>query len=333
VNSRQRVLTTLKHWEPDRVPFDLGGMDCTGIMGVAYNKLKAYLGISSGRTRIYDLGQQLAEPEIELLEKVGADVLLVLISKSKKWKKSELPDGSPCEVPEDFNPEVLPNGSQVLRNNTGRIIAKMPKDGNYFDGVYHPLQNTNAIEELKKNSFLTMQLKEIIDKEVLDDLYRRVKNLYEKTDYALVLNSAGGVYEWAQDLRGWGNFMMDLAANPEFAGYLLDKLVEINIKRLEQILPLVEGYIQVIQVGDDLGIQDGPQISLSLYREVVKPRHKRLYQYIKEHTSAYLFLHTCGSVYEFIPDIIEMGVDILNPVQVSAKGMDTKKLKKSLAKI
>lgn len=190
MNSRQGVLTTLRHQEPDRVRLDLGGTCCTGIVGMAYNKLKVYLGISSGRTRIYDLGQQLAEPEIELLEKVGADVLPVLISKPKKWKKSELPDGSLCEVPEDFNPEVLPNGSQVLRNNTGRMIAKMPKDGNYFDGVYHPLQNTNAIEELKKNTFLTMRSKEMINEEVLDNLYRRVKNLYDKTDYALMLSGA-----------------------------------------------------------------------------------------------------------------------------------------------
>ncbi len=109
--------------------------------------------------------------------------------------------------------------------------------------VYHPLQNINTTKELKKNPFLTMRSKKMIDKEVLDNLHRRVKNLYDKTDYALMLNGAGSIYEWAQDLREWGNFMMDLAANPKFAGYILDKLVEINIKRLEQILPLVEGYI------------------------------------------------------------------------------------------
>jgi len=123
-----------------------------------------------------------------------------------------------------------------------------------------------------------------------------------------------------------------LAANPEFAGYLLDKLVEANIERLEKILPVVDGYVQVVQTGDDLGMQDGPQLSPKLYRKVVKPRHKRLYQYIKERTDAYLFLHTCGSVYEFIPDFIEMGVDILNPVQVSAKDMDTKRLKREFGK-
>ena len=163
-------------------------------------------------------------------------------------------------------------------------------------------------------------------------MHERAKHLYETTVYALMLNGAGSIYEWAQELRGWDVFMMDLAEDPAFAGALLAKLVEAHIRRLEQILPAVEGYVQVIQVGDDLGMQSGPQISLRLYRQVVKPWHKRLYQYIKQHTSARLFLHTCGSVYAFIPDFIEMGVDILNPVQVSARDMGTRRLKREFGK-
>ena len=327
MNSRERVIKTLKHEEPDRLPVDLGAMMSTGIMGMAYNKMKEYLGIKGGRTRLYDLGQQLAEPETEILSAIGADVLPVLISEVKRWKKGKLPDGSNCEVPEDFNPEKLSDGSLVLRDDEGRITAKMPKDGYYFDGVYHKLENVDTIDELKNYDFHSP-----IDKNNLSELRGRVKRLHETTDYALMLNGVGGIYEWAQGLRGWGNFMMDLAANPEFAGYLLDKLVEANIERLEKILPVVDGYVQVVQTGDDLGMQDGPQLSPKLYRKVVKPRHKRLYQYIKERTDAYLFLHTCGSVYEFIPDFIEMGVDILNPVQVSAKDMDTKRLKREFGK-
>ncbi len=324
---RERVITALEHKGGDRVPVDLGAMLSTGIMGIAYNKLKNYLGVNSGRTRMYDLGQQLAEPEIEILEEIGADVLPLFISEPKIWKPSKLPDGSLCEVPESFNPEVLPDGSKVLRDDVGHIIAKMPKNGYYFDSVYHPLESINTIEELEKHNFYLP-----IDKDTLNNLHKRTKNLYENTDYALMLNGAGGIYEWAQGLRGWGQFMMDLAGNPEFAGALLDKLVEANIQRLEQVLPVVKGYVQIVQTGDDLGIQAGPQLSPKLYKEVVKPRHKRLYQYLREHTDAYIFIHTCGSVYEFIPDFIEMGIDILNPVQVSAKDMDTKKLKDEFGK-
>lgn len=327
MTSRERVITVLEHKEADRVPVDLGAMLSTGIMGIAYNKLKNYLGISGGRTRMYDLGQQLAEPEIEILEQIGADVLPLFISEPKKWKPSKLPDDSLCEVPELFNPEVLPDGSKVLRDDAGNITAKMPKDGYYFDGVYHPLESINTIEELEKHNFYSP-----IDEDTLNNLHKRAKNLYENTNYALMLNGTGGIYEWAQGLRGWGQFMMDLAGNPEFAGALLDKLVEANIQRLKQVLPAVEGYVQIVQTGDDLGIQTGPQLSPKLYREIVKPRHKWLYQYLREHTDAYIFIHTCGSVYEFIPDFIEMGIDILNPVQVSAKNMDTKKLKDEFGK-
>jgi uroporphyrinogen decarboxylase len=336
MNSRERILKTLRHEEPDRIPLDLGAMMSTGIMGIAYNSLKKYLGIHSGRTRMYDLGQQLAEPEREVLEIIGADVLPLIAKRNLKpsvddqWKKSKLPDGSECEVPEWFNPEVLSDGSQVLKNDEGIVIARMPAGGYYFDGVYYALEGINTIEEMERK--VEGYLYGPADEETIENLHKQAKHLYETTDYALMLNGAGSIYEWAQGLRGWGQFMMDLAAEPGFAGVLLDRLVDVHIRRLEKLLPAVEGYVQVVQVGDDLGMQDGPQISPRLYREIVKPRHKRLYRYIKEHSSAYLFLHTCGSVYEFIPDFIEMGVDILNPVQVSAKDMDTRRLKREFGK-
>jgi len=332
MNRRERVLKALRHEEPDRVPVDLGAMMSTGITGIAYNKLKEHLGIQGGRTRMYDLGQQLAEPEAEVLEIIGADVLPVMTKRSMKatesegWQKGRLPDGSACEVPEWFNPEVLEDGSQVLRDRTGTITARMPADGYYFDSVCHPLQDVETIEELEDKAGDVLYGP--IDAEVVSALHEQAKGLYENTDYALMLNGVGSIYEWAQGLRGWERFMMDLAGNPGFAGALLDRLVDAHVRRLEKLLPAVEGYVQVVQVGDDMGMQDGPQLSPRLYRDVVKPRQKRLYQYIKDHTDAYLFLHTCGSVYEFIPDFIEMGVDILNPVQVSAKDMDTEKLKR-----
>jgi len=322
MNSRERVITALEHEEPDRIPVDLGGMFSTGIMAMEYNKLKAYLGIQGGRTHVYDLTQQLAEPEISVLEIIGADVLPVLISEPDRWKKSTLPDSSPCEVPEWFSPEVLSNGSLVLRDKNGRTVSKMPKNGYYFDSIYHPLEKARTVEELEKYGFYTP-----IDDETTRDLHERVRNLYENTGYALMLNGAGSIYEAAQGLLGWDNFMVKLIRSPDFVDVLLDKILEANIKRLEKILPAVDGYIQVIQVGDDLGEQNGPQISPKTYREVIKPRHEKLYRYIKEHTSAYLFLHTCGSIYDLIPDLIEAGVDALNPVQVSARNMDTKGLK------
>lgn len=328
MNRRERVLTTLQHKQPDRVPIDLGGMRSTGIMAIPYNELKKYWNIKGGETKLYDIGQQLALVEDSILERIKADVkpTSVIISSQKKWKEWILPDDSHCKAPEDFNPEKMPDGSLVLKDNE-RVVAKMPPGGYYFDGVYHPLSDATSPSDIKNYPFYTP-----IPEDVLNSLKEYTENLYKNTDYAIMLNGAGGICEWAQGLRGWRNFMMDLAADPNFAGYLLDKLVEANIRKLEQILPLVKNYVQIIQVGDDLGLQDGPQLSPEIYRKVVKPRHKKLYEYIKENSNAYLFLHTCGSVYKFIPDFIEIGVDILNPVQVSAKDMDSAKLKKEFGK-
>lgn len=331
MTGRQRVLQALRHEEPDRIPIDLGAMMSTGIMGIAYNALKEYLGLKKGRTRMYDLMQQLAEPEPAVLETIGADVVPLLVNEPGVWKPSRLPDGSSCEVPEWFEPERQEDGSQVLRDTSGRITARMPADGYYFDNVYHPLKSAGSIAELREQ--LRQILPDVPRTGDMDNLHERAQYIYDNTEYAVMLNGAGSIYESSQGLRGWDTFMMDLAGDEELAGVLLDELVDSHMRRLEKILPAVEGLVQIIQVGDDLGMQDGPQLSPALYRKVVKPRHKRFYGYIKKKTASwetdvYLFLHTCGSVYEFIPDFIEAGVDILNPVQVSARDMNTARLKK-----
>ena len=328
MTSRERVLTALRHEEPDRVPVDMGGMVSTGIMAMAYNKLKAHLGMTGGRTRMYDLYQQLAEPEPEMLEHVGADVVSLFLSGPEQtWRPSTLPDGSPCEVPASFQPEPQADGSQVLRDEQGNIVGRMPENGYYFDWMHHPLADVDTIAGLEKVPF-----HHPIPQEMLDNLRERAKALYDNTDYAIMLNGGGSVFEAAQNLRGWDVFMMDLAGDPAFAGALMDKLAEATVKHLEQILPAVEGYVQVIQTGDDLGTQEGPQVSPRAYRELVKPRQKRVFEYIKAHSSAHIFIHTCGAVSQFIPDLIEMGVDALNPVQVGAKGMNSDRLKREFGK-
>jgi len=326
MTSREMVLTALEHKEPDRIPVDLGGMGSTGIMGMAYNKLKKYWGMGDGITRIYDTWQQLALPEEEILKKVGADILPVFIE-PKGWKKWTLPDGSPCEIPEDFNPEILPDGSQVIKDDKGIITARMPKGGFYFDGLCHPLKDAKTTTDIENYDWQYHY-----NKEDLENLRTKAKYLYENIDYALMGNNAGSVSEWAQGLRGWDIFMMDLAINQEFAGYLLDKIVEVNIERVKQYIGAVGDFVQVIQVGDDLGVQNGLQMSPELYRKMIKPRQKKFYQFIKDNTDAYLFLHSCGSIYELIPDLIEIGVDIINPVQVTAKNMDSKRFKKEFGR-
>ena len=136
------------------------------------------------------------------------------------------------------------------------------------------------------------------------------------------------MFELSWYLRGFERFLTDLVVNQDFAEALLDKLLEFWLGFFGDFLGAVGKYIQVVVVGDDLAMQEGPLISLDLYRKLIKPRQRELFSFIKKRTAAYLFYHSCGSVSQFIPDLIEVGVDVLNPVQVSAKNMDTHRLKK-----
>lgn len=325
MNSRERVLATLNHEEPDRVPVDLGGMLSTGIHVLAYNMLKSYLGISGGRTRIYDLIQQLARPEKNILEMFGADVWAV-IEEPEKWKPITLPDRTIAEVPSDWNPVTLDDGSRAIIKGS-HVMFKMAKDGYYFDPVYSPLQNAN-VEDLDESSWLEYRPWGMHDPDSLRRLEKEAKRLYEKTNFALMANFGGNIFETAYPLRGLGKFLVDMYSNQKFAEKLMDRIVEMQKKTFEEYISAVGDYVQIIQVGDDLGTQHGPFMSLEIYRKLLKPRHRRLWQFIKKKTDAYLFLHCCGSISQFIPDLIELGVDALNPVQVSAKGMDTNRLKK-----
>ena len=329
MTSRERVLLALAHKEPDRVPIDLGSTIVTGISATAYKNLISYWGLEHGNIHLMEITQQLAEVEEPMLKKVGADAVILWPEYPKGWKRGMLSDGNPCLVPEDFNPEIQSDGSHVLKNEDGTIILRMPKDGFYFDELYHPLQNVETTEEVEKFAWPYTA-----SRDELDRLRKRAQYLSEKTEYAVVADTLlwGQIYEVLQHLRGWDTFVMDLAGNTKMGNYLLDKRLEVCLERFRQYFDTFDKYIDVIVVGDDLGMQDGPQISPELYRKMVKPRQKKLYAYIKSKTDAYLFLHACGSVYDFIPDYIEMGVDILNPVQVSARNMDSVRLKREFGR-
>jgi len=327
VTSRERVLKTLKHQEPDKIPIDLGSTTASGIMAMPYSDLKRYLGIKGGRTRVFDVMQQLAQPEEEILTLFEVDAVgvhnprLRFGMSNRRWKRYVLPDGSAAEISADFQPAVAEDGGTLI-DRGGHPVAKMPEGGFWFDPVYHPLaegKGTHDIEEYQWPAFTD---------EELETLHRQAKHLYQNTDCAIVGGWGGAVFEWAWDLRGYENFMLDLVTDRPFAEGLLEKIVEVHLGNLKGYLEAVGDYIQVIKVNDDLGMQAGPQISPELYRKLIKPCQEAVYRYIKEHSRAYIFLHSCGAIYEFIPDLIEVGVGILNPVQTSARGMEPERLKR-----
>jgi uroporphyrinogen decarboxylase len=329
MNSRERVLTTLQHKEPDRVPIDLGGMRSTGITAIAYNRLLDHLGID-GVAKIADTGQQLANVEEPVRKRFHVDVAALdmvstnWVRQDCAWQPWTLSDGSSCWVPVTFNPVLDINGDWVIRNAQGRITARMPKGGYYFDGLVHPLEHVETIGELD----LLAERWQPLSNEVLDYLHDTAKDLYENSEYAIMGGFGGSFLESGQGLRGWGNFMMDLALRPDFTEHLLDLLLEGYVRNVKLYIEAVGDYVQLINVGGDLGTQNGPQVSTEMYLHYMQPRQAKFWRTIHEQSDMYIFIHSCGGIYPLIPGLIDAGVDVINPVQTSAVGMDPVRLKR-----
>ena len=322
MTSRERVITALSHKEPDKIPIDLGAMGSTGIMAIAYNRLKKALGLGKKITRMADIYQQLAIPEKEILDFFEVDVISLensYLPDDREWVKWTLPDGSLVEIPKELTP--LKKGAEWVLMDGGRIKARMPESCLYFENCNPPLENAATDKDINNYDW------SYFSDDYLRNLENRAKRLYEESDYAIMGGFGGNIIELYQILRGYENAMLDLAANPDFAQALIEKMTEVHLANLKMYLQAVSKYIQIIQMGDDLGMQSGPQISMDMYRTFIKPAHKKIYQYVKQHSDLYLFLHSCGSIYDFIPDLIDAGVEIINPVQFTAADMDSRRLK------
>ncbi|MFA6175332.1 MAG: uroporphyrinogen decarboxylase family protein [Phycisphaerae bacterium] len=328
---RERIISALQHKEPDRVPVDLGATESSGIMGIAYNRLKKYLGIA-GKTQIYDMMQMIAKVEMPVVEAVGSDAIPLLIE-PKQWKNWILQDGSIAEIPAKLNTQKKSTGEIVQLADDGTEVARCPVGGIYFDPVFFPLANAKTLEDVDNGQkyFESFDWPSYIDED-FKDLRVKAQKLHKETDYAIVGNLWVHILASGMSLRGYENFMMDMVLNKPFAHRILEKQLEAYLPRVEKYIEAVGDYVQVIQVNDDLGSQNGPLLSPELYREIVKPYHKKLWGFIKEKSGKPILLHSCGSIYKLIPDLIEIGVDALNPVQVSAADMDTARLKKEFGR-
>ncbi|HDJ89829.1 MAG TPA: hypothetical protein ENG40_03965 [Thermoprotei archaeon] len=160
-------------------------------------------------------------------------------------------------------------------------------------------------------------------------LRENAEYLKNNTDYAILFHGAGGVHKWGQGLRGWSNWLVDLRFRKSIASAMLDHMIEIILYNLKKLVHALNDRIQIIGFGDDLGIQSRPQVSPKTFKEMLKPYYEEIFGYVKKHSKLYIFFHSCGSIYELIPDLIDTGIDILNPVQISAKNMEPEKLKEN----
>lgn len=347
MTKRERVLCAIQHREPDKVPIDLGAMRSTGITAVAYGNLKKYLGITAGKTYVYDVVQQLVQPELPILDYVEADVIdlgRAFLIEESDWKDFVLPDGSSAKIPSYANLEPDGLGGRLAKSEDGTVIGTMPQGAFYLSQSYFPLldwdgRNLAILERLPElmskvtwAAFPTAPWHRPLTKEHLADIRQRAKQLYETTDFAIMAAFGGNLLEWGQYLCRIDRFLADLIEDPKKVEALLDKLTEMHLENLEKFLDAIEGYVQIIQMGDDLGTQLAPQISPQMYRKFFMSRHKQIYERVRRRKGIHLFLHSCGSIADLLPDLIESGVEIINPVQTSARGMDPERLKREFGK-
>jgi len=327
MTSRERIRAAIRHQEADRVPIDLGAMRSSGIQAIAYNRLEAHLGIHGGQTLLYDIMQQLAQPEMAIGDRFQLDVLplpravIGLDPVRPGWKPWTLPDGSPALVPDGLEQLPREDGGFEIRDDAGNLLYQMPAGGLYYEPVHHPLAGATTVAEIE-----AWEPPSISDVE-LAWLAAEGKRLRASTDKAIIGLTGINLYERAQSVRGWQRFMEDLAGQPAMAEALLQRLADRACADLARYLDAVGETIDIVQVGDDLGTQNGPQLSPRMYRRLVKPYQQQMWQFIKARSGLPVFLHCCGGIYPLIPDLIEAGVDILNPVQISAAGMDPVRLK------
>lgn len=332
MNHRERILAALRHEEPDRVPLDFGGTCDSSIMAVNYQKLRKQLGLPPSVTYIVDIFQQTALIEDDVRRALGIDTMPIF-DEPREWRADRLANGDRAALPDKFRPTLQDDGSQVTRDAAGNVVLKMPAGGHYFDPVYSPLAGATSVTEIER---YVDEIENYDTPAHLDKTYAeqaaRAKELRENTDYLLVGFFGGHIFQAGQSLRGWEQFLVDLLTNKKFAHALMDKLTEGHIKRFARYAATVGKYVDVIHFEDDLGMQDRPLLKPALYREMVKPYQQRLFNFVKSRCDAHILLHTDGAVAPFIPDFIEMGIDAVNPIQVSAAGMEPRKLKREYGK-
>ncbi len=334
---RQRVLAALNHQEPDRVPIDLGGHRSSGVAAIAYARLRDHLGLPKRPIRVYDPIQQLAVIDADVLDRFHVDTVELgrgFAQEDEHWVDWTLPDGTPCQMPRWAAP-VREEGQWVLKNGRGLTVGRMPDGAIYFEQCHWPYLDTADLdrlgEALEDTIWVSMRSPPgplAMGKLGDETLVAGAKRLRESTDRAIIGLFGGNLLEIGQFLFRNDKFFMLLAGEPDRARDFLDRLVEMHLKNLEKFLGLVGPYIDIILFGDDLGMQNGPQISPAMYREFFKPRHAAMFGRAKELAPVKVMLHCCGGVRPLLDDLIEAGMDAINPVQVSCGGMDPAGLKR-----
>ncbi len=330
MNSRERVLRTLKHQEPDRVPRDLGGTESSGMTAYALSRLQMHLGFKQD-LKVFEPYQYVAYIGDALKGRFRIDTAN-LTPEPKCWTKRRNPAGFHVLLPEKWQEEEDADGATVVRRADGVVAARRPKGGYYYDPVNPPLQHVADAAQLQQHqeTIFGFDLPSFAD-ESLEDLQERAQGMHAKGE-CTIFNLCCHLLAAGQLLRGYETFMVDLMTDEALAETLLDLLVEGYCRRIDRLAPVLRETVDIVLLNDDLGTQNGPMLSPATYRKMIKPYQARLFQHVKRAFGSPILFHSCGAVRDFLPDLIELGVDALNPVQISAAGMELRALKRDFGK-
>lgn len=309
MDSRKRVLTSLNHKEPDRIPFDLGSTQVTGIHVVAYRNLRAALGLPPVEPELCDTIQQLAALDNDVIDRLGVDVRGLFPLNSHNWNIRMADIGEYWEYVDEW----------------GVTHHRPQPDGLYYSMVRSPLSGPGVtVQDVRSYPWPNTG-----DPQRIAGLREHALAFRSQGRAVVIKGVLAGVFEMSQRVRGMETLLMDMAADEALAGAFFDKMVELKLAFWEMALPPLADVVDVISEADDYGTQVSQLISPRMFRKLLKPRLAVLFKRIKALApNAKLFFHSCGNVRPLLPDFIELGVDILNPVHVRATGMNPVELKR-----
>ena len=299
---RERVLAALEHREPDRVPMDLGSARFTGMVKPAYEKLCQHLGFGETGLMV-DRMQQVVEMDERVLRYLDVD--------ARAFGQNPPDKGGDINLDEER-----------WRDEWG-VVRRKPPGCHYYEMETSPLAGNISTQDIAKYPF-----PDPTDPGRFRGLREKARQLHKLTDYAVIYNARFHIVHMTQYLRGFEDWFMDLAQDHDRHHCLMEAVAENLFELNRRVLAEVGEFIDIVAFGDDVGQQDRPICSLANYRKLIRPYHERVMKVIHSTTKAKTLYHSCGSVYPYINDFIDIGIDALNPVQVRAKNMDPGRLKR-----
>ncbi|MBM3706789.1 MAG: hypothetical protein FJW69_00385 [Actinobacteria bacterium] len=348
---RSRLKSAINHKITDRIPIDMGGTPQTSISITAYKKLIDTLGFNKKYPKLYDFAAQFALPEIEVMDYFQTDVIEMahgFLNSINDWKEFIIPhNGIKCLIPRYLDNlyyiKIIleDDGTILVKHKDGTTLGKMPKSSVYIDPIFFPYSDLEKLpkyfDKVALNKYLWSLPAVGSHLNLLNDRQYRIftnsiKKLFENQDRAIVYFFGGSLFSLGVELRKNVNFYCDVFTNKKGVKRIVNKLVDDYLKILEKVIMDIGDYIEAVHFLDDFAFQDGLIIPPELYREIFKPGHKKMWEFIHNNSNCKILFHSCGSIFKLIPDLIDAGIDILTPIQTSAKDMEPKKLKREFGK-